>query len=55
MDSSSGVGDLIGSYTNSQKEGFISPMVYTTDCRSFVTRKVLPRSHEPIRFACDDA
>ena len=28
----------------------------TADCRSLVTstRKVLPRSHEPIRFACDD-
>ena len=28
--------------------------VDTADCRLLVTRKVLPRSHEPIRFACDD-
>ena len=26
----------------------------TADCRSLVTKKVLPRSHEPIRFACND-
>ena len=26
----------------------------SADCRSLVTKKVLPRSHEPIRFACND-
>ena len=32
----------------------IFPQIDMADCRSLVTKKCCQKSHEPIRFVCDD-